>query len=196
MDQLLDDIWAGIERLLVASVNWMDGVLFSVEVLGPEVVIFLLALFTVLTSAILRHFYTTKRYLELKEKFEYWYQLKQEAIAHNDEDTGKAIGKNIDQAELNRAYYDFFFEGLLKNLVTTWLPIFIVLAYVNMIYRPERLLNRFGSDFLFSIGSEPNPQKISSLFWFFLSLIFSSILVSGIKILYKKSKPVDIAENH
>lgn len=101
----------------------------------------------------------------------------------------KAIAKNIDQAELNRIYYDYFFEGLLKNLVTTWLPIFIVLAYVNTVYQPDNLLHRFGKSFLFMVGTEPSSQKIGSVFWFFFSILGSFLLVAGLKMLYRRYRP-------
>jgi hypothetical protein len=194
MDKLLDSIWATIEVFLSISVSWVDGCLSPLERLGPTVVIFLMALVAVMISALLRRVYTTRRYLELKEKFDYWYQLRQEAVSHADKEKGKAIAKNIDQAELNRIYYDYFFEGLLKNLVTTWLPIFIVLAYVNTIYQPENLLHRFGKKFLFTVGSEPSSQKIGSVFWFVLSIIGSFLLVAGAKMLYRKFRLQKVAK--
>jgi len=199
MDRILDEIWAYIERFITVSVTWIDGFLSPLEKLGPSVLIFLLALFTVLITYLLRRVYTTKRYQELKEKFDYWYQLRQKATSHADKEKGKAIAKNIDQAELNRVYYDFFFEGLLKNLITTWLPIFLTLAYVNTVYQTESLLHRFGQEFLFNVGFVsfgPTPQKIGSVFWFVISVILSFLLVTGANYLYKKYRTPQVIVAH
>ena len=41
--------------------------------------------------------------------------LRQEAMACEDREKGKALARNIDQAQLNKAYYDYFFEGFVKE---------------------------------------------------------------------------------
>ncbi len=118
-----------------------------------------------------KHF-NTRRYVRLKENFDHWFALRQEAMNHAESKKGRAVAKNIDQAELNRAYYDLFFEGLLKSLITTWLPLLCTLAYVNRTFTPEGLMQWFGRPGLFMINGHPIfPWDIPSIFWFFISLL-------------------------
>ena len=58
---------------------------------------------------------------------------------------GKALAKNIDQAQLNRVYYDYFFEGLMKSFITNVLPILVAASYVTAVYTPSALMQRFGT---------------------------------------------------
>ncbi len=169
MDNLLDSLWELIEIYSLKIVAMLDTLVSPLEVMGPVPVIFILAFSMVFISTVIRAAYSTKRHKRLKQEFEYWYNLRQEATNHADTEKGKAIAKNIDQAELNRAYYDYFFEGFLKTLVTTWLPILLMLAYVNTSYNPTALAQRFGSDILFVMG----PVKASSIFWYFISVLLS-----------------------
>ncbi len=181
MDSLLDSLWELIEIYSLKFIAMFDTLVSPLEAMGPVAVIFILAFFMVLVSTIFRANYTTKRHKNLKQKFEYWYNLRQEATTHEDTEKGKAMAKNIDQAELNRAYYDYFFEGFLKTLVTTWLPILLMLAYVNTSYNPTLLAQRFGSDTLFVIGS----LKASAIFWYFVSVLLSFIAIAIGKYLWK-----------
>lgn len=185
MDAFLDTLWDQILILCLKTAALFDILLSPLTPLGPVVVIFLLALAAVVTSAFLSAVYTTKRHQRLEKEFKYWFDLRQEATNHPETDKGKAMAKNIDQAKLNRAYYDYFFEGLMKSLFTTWLPIFIMLAYVNLSYNPEALGEKFGSQTLFVVGT----LKASAVFWYVVSLVVSFIMVGLAKHLYKKHKP-------
>ena len=185
MDAFLDTLWDQILILSLKTAALLDILLSPLSFLGPVTVIFLLALAAVSVSTLLSAAYTTKRHQHLEKEFKYWYDLRQAATNHPETDKGKAMAKNIDQAKLNRAYYDYFFEGLMKSLVTTWLPIFLMLAYVNLSYKPEALGEKFGSETLFVVGT----LKASAVFWFFICLVVSFVLVAIAKYLYKKHKP-------
>ena len=184
MNDFMDNLWFFIENIIAKTATGVDAFLSPLEFLGPEVLIFLLALFAIIFSSLIKKVYTTKRYIELKKNFEYWHSLREEAMAHKEKEKGKAIAKNIDQAELNRAYYDYFFEGLLKSLVTTWLPLFVTLAYVDRSYAPSMLAQRFGKLSLFMAGDQGIfPWEINGIFWFFISLLFLFIGISYCKMI-------------
>ena len=102
-------------------------------------------------------------------------------------DKGKRLARNIDKAELNKVYYDYFFEGLLKNFITNVIPILFMVTYVTTVYTPETLLKRFGDEwvFSFSIGSS-FQMDISSMFWFVICIILSFTLFIILKLVYKK----------
>jgi len=106
-------------------------------------------------------------------------------MKHPDREKGKTLAKNIDQAELNRAYYDYFFEGLLKNFITTVLPILLMVSYVTKVYTPQTLLDRFGEKWVFSFGTA-SPMNVSSFLWFVICLIVSFILFAVLKMVVKK----------
>ena len=160
MDSLLDTIWDQILIFSLKAASLLDLLLTPLDPLGPTAIIFLLALAMVILSSVLCATYTTKRHEQLQEEFEYWYDLRQEATNHAEREKGKAMAKNIDQAKLNRAYYDYFFEGFLKTLVTTWLPILLMLAYVNASYSPEVLARRFGDEILFVVHTDKGKRHL------------------------------------
>lgn len=184
MDTLLDNLWDQILILSLKAATLLDVLLTPLNPLGPTVIIFLLALAAVALSSIFSANYTTKRHQRLEKEFKYWFNLRQEATNHPEKEKGRAMAKNIDQAKLNRAYYDYFFEGLMKSLITTWLPVFLILAYVNLSYNPTALAQKIGNQTLFVLGS----ISASAIFWYFVSLVISFILVALVKYLYKKRK--------
>jgi hypothetical protein len=187
MDSFMDRLWLMIETKVASFALFLDGLISPLEILGPGTVVFLLAFFAVGLSAVLRRCYTTRRHRELKEKFDYWYNLRQEALALEDGEKGRGLAKNIDQAELNRVYYDYFFEGFLKSLVTVWLPIFLTLAYVNRSYSPEGLIGRFGTDHLFFLVNTPALSvEINAVTWFFASLLLSFLVQTGLGRAWKR----------
>jgi len=61
---------------------------------------------------------------------------------------GSRMARNIDQAKLNRCYYDYFLEGLLLSLATMYLPILMVMSYVNTYFRPEILMELTGKEYI------------------------------------------------
>ena len=99
----------------------------------------------------------------------------------------KALAKNIDQAQLNKAYYDYFFEGFLKSIITSILPMLLVAAYVNIAYAPENLIQHFGRDYIFKFSrSDSDPLIISAFFWFVISLFLIHLLWFAAGVIIKK----------
>jgi len=187
MDSFLDQVWEIILTFLNKVVVVLDTLFSPLEVMGPGVVIFLLAFIIICITRILSHFYVTKRYITLKKDFEHWQGIREEAMKHPDREKGKRLARNIDKAELNKVYYDYFFEGLLKNFITNVIPILFVATYVITVYTPQTLLERFGDKwvFAFSIGSS-FQMNISSLFWFVICIIVSFILFMVLKLIFFK----------
>ncbi|MBU8850302.1 MAG: hypothetical protein KOO64_12215 [Desulfobacterales bacterium] len=186
MDDFLDRVWEPIEAFLNGTVAFIDTLFSPLEIFGPAVVIFLLAFLVVCITRIIARFYVTKRYLKLEKQFHHWQGVREEAMKHPDREKGKALAKNIDQAQLNKAYYDYFFEGMLKHFAGNVLPILFMVAYVTTVYTPETLLKRFGEKwvFSFSFGSS-SPINVSSMLWFVICLILSFILFAVLKKVFK-----------
>ncbi|MCP4672106.1 MAG: hypothetical protein GY857_12450 [Desulfobacula sp.] len=187
MDGLLDRIWDVIYSFLNKTVVFFDTLFSPLEILGPGVVIFFLAFLIVLITRIIARFYVTKRYLTLKKEFEHWQGIRDEALKHPDREKGKRLARNIDKAELNKVYYDYFFEGLLKNFITNVIPILFMVTYVTTVYTPQTLLKRFGDKWVFSFSFGSSFQmNISSLFWFVICIILLFILFAVLKQIFKK----------
>ena len=177
MDEFLDIVWFKIVDIVQVLVRGMDAVVAPLNVLGPAVVIFLLVFFTVCLTKFFKRVYTTKRYQTLKKEFEHWSELRKEAVNIEDQEKGKRMARNIDQAKLNKVYYDYFFEGLLNSILTTVLPVLLMAAYVNEAYNPEKLQKLFGRSHVFSIpGTGDDPMLVGALFWYVLSLIIIHVL--------------------
>ncbi len=171
MDALLDIIWNKIMTAILFFANGLNAAVSPLNIIGPAAVIFILAILIVILTKFLSRTIVTKRYIQLKKEFLHWHDLRKQAMACEDIQKGRALAKNIDQAELNKAYYDFFFEGLLLNLVTKYLPIFSMAAYVNEFYRPERLLALFGRDSIFTFSPYGgNEFVIPAVLWYIISL--------------------------
>lgn len=172
MDELLDIVWSKIVAGVGHAFTVVDQLLAPLEVMGPLPVIILLVILTVCLTKVFSRFYTTKRYKALKKEFEHYYNLRQEALACEDREKGKLLAKNIDQGKLNKVYYDFFFEGLLKNILTIYLPCLIVAAYVNEAYKPDNLMTKFGRKFVFQMkASNGDATTISALFCYVMLLL-------------------------
>ena len=119
MDDFLDIVWFKILAITQTVVRAMDMLVSPFNFLGPALVIFMLVFVTVCVTKLFQRFYTTKRYEILKEEFKHWSEVRKKALAVEDREKGKRLARNIDQAQLNKVYYDYFFEGLLKNILTT-----------------------------------------------------------------------------
>lgn len=172
IDELLDIVWFKIVALVYLSVEVLEKILSPINLLGPALAILILVQITVAVTKGLNRIYTTKRHLELKKQFTYWYNLRSEALTCDDPEKGKLLAKNIDQAHLNKVYYDYFFEGLLKNILTTYLPVLIMMAYVNEIYKPERLKALFGRPYIFQIKNlDGEIMTIGAVFWYVITLL-------------------------
>ncbi len=187
MNDFLDRVWELIYAFLSSTVVFLDTLLSPLEFLGPGAVIFLLAFLVVIFTRILSQFYVTKRYIRLEKEYRYWQGIREEAMKHPDRTKGKRLARNVDKAELNKAYYDYFFEGLLKHFIVNVLPILLMVSYITKIYTPQTMLKRFGEKwvFSFSFGSS-SPINVGSLLWFVICLILSFILFAVIKKVFKK----------
>jgi len=171
MEAFLDIVWNNIVVAVQYAKNFLDVVVSPLNTLGPAVAIAIIALITVIITKILSKRFKTRRYKKLRKQFEYWLGIRQEAQKCEDPAKARLLTKNIDQAKLNKLYYDYFFEGLLNNLATVYLPIFILLAYINEAYRSSNLAKLFGRDYIFKFGGDPGqPILIGAVFWFVLSL--------------------------
>lgn len=188
MDDVLDMAWGQIEMALAHVVRFLDLLISPLEIFGPGCVISVAAVLVVLFTRFVSRYYVTRRYTALKKEFEHWRQIREAAMKHPDPEKARALAKNIDQAELNRAYYDFFFEGMLKNLVTHVLPILLTAAFIMKIYTPDTLMERFGEKWVFAISLGGSQIEVSSLFWFVISLITGFILYAGVKNMVKKKR--------
>ena len=170
MNEAMDILWFKI----VAGVQYLkeilDIVLGPLNYLGPAAAILIIAAATAVLTRFLSSRFKTRRYKTLKKEFQHWYNIRQEALKCEDSEEAQRLAKNVDQAKLNKVYYDYFFEGLLNNLATKYLPILVVLSYVNSAYRPENLLALFGRDYVFKIGNG-DPVLVGSVFWFIMSLL-------------------------
>jgi len=187
MNDFLDRVWETIEVVLNYAVVFMDTLFSPLEIFGPGVVIFILAFLVVIITRILSGFYVTKRYIHLEKQYKHWHGVREEAMKHPDREKGKALAKNIDQAQLNRAYYDYFFEGLLKHFAVNVLPILVMVSYVTKVYTPQTLFMRFGEKWVFSFSLGSSSQvNVSSMLWLVICLILSFILFAVLKMVFKK----------
>ena len=171
MEDFLDGLWLNILVLVHYIKTFLDLIFTPLNSLGPAFAIFIIAFITVIITKILTKAFITKRYKVLKKKFEYWYNMRQEAMKCEDREKSKLLAKNIDQAKLNKAYYDYFFEGFLIRLMTRLLPILSFLAYVNEAYKASNLLKLFGREYVFKFKSYNGEEVvIGAVFWFILSI--------------------------
>jgi pilus assembly protein TadC len=172
METFFDIVWSKIVIAVIHVYAFVNLVLSPLEVYGPAPVILILVLLTVPATKFLSRIYTTRRYEALKAEFTHYYKLRQEALGCKDREKGKLLAKNIDQAKLNKVYYDFFFEGLLKNILTIYLPCLIVAAYINEAYKPDNLMSKFGQDYVFKFGATgSDPTVIGALFCYVVLLL-------------------------
>ena len=71
---------------------------------------------------------------------------------------------------MNRVYYDFFFEGFLNKILTVYLPVLIMAAYVNEAFRPDVLMEKFGQTHILRYSGflGGDPMSLGAVFWFVL----------------------------
>ncbi len=168
----MDQIWLYIVSAVDFLRHGIDLAIDPVNRIGPAWAIALLAAITAGLTKFLGRIYRPKRYQELQHRFEHWYNIRQAALEEDSGEKGRLLAKNIDQAHLNKAYYDLFFEGLLISLLTRYLPVFSMLAYVNEAYRPEKLQAMISQPavFILEIG-QTTRLAIGGIFWFLVSLV-------------------------
>ena len=179
IESFLDTLW----EYIAASIQFCGQSLYSFlenfHFFGPAVLIALLAFATVAVTKLLNRWIITKRYLELEKDFHYWVEIRQEAMKCEDREKGKRMARNIDQAKLNRVYYDYFFEGLLLGIARKILPIFFMFAFINEFYRPTNMLLIFGREHVLQIPSTSGePLLIGAVFWYFISVLGGYLLWS------------------
>ncbi len=170
----MDTLWRLILDILLLIQKMLNELFAPLNSLNPAIAIVCIALIAFLLAKFLTQKYRTKRYNALKQEFEYWFALKQEAVKMQDREPEKAkqVAKSIDQEKLNKVYYEFFIEGLLNNLLTLHIPILSLLLYVNYTYTPEFLQKNFGSSFLFQLPwFNEQTLKIGASAWFVCVLI-------------------------
>ncbi len=188
INYFVDRLWDFIEIYLTKTTLFMDKIISPLDVLGPGAVIFLLAFITVLFTRFMSKVYITKRYRELEKDYEHWQALRIEAMKHEDREKGKRLARNIDSAKLNQAFYDYFIEGFLKNLLTNVLPILLMLAYVTRAYSPAELADRFNRQYVFFIETGGvTPWPVGTMFWYVISVLLSFLIFAGLKYLYNKA---------
>lgn len=190
MDAFMDLLWLKIVTAAAYGKGALDIAFSPLHALGPAVAIFIIALLTVAITKLLSRTFVTRRYKELKENFRHWYHIRQEALKCDEGEEGRRLARNIDQSELNRLYYDYFFEGFMLGLATRVLPIMIILAYVNEAFQPDRLAALFNQPYIFQLGAGgESPLPVGSVFWFVLSILLVYIGWGVIKKLYQRNRP-------
>ncbi len=199
MNAFMDSLWLKIMVVIGVFHRMLDVALGPLNALGPVAAISVIALLTVILTKVLSKTIRTRRHAELKKEFLYWHGIRQEALKTDDDEKGRLLAKNIDQAELNRVYYDFFFESLMLNLVTKYLPILIFLAYVNETYRPETMERLFGQEVLFHLSLTGSALPVGPVFWFVSSLVAFyccwPLAARGVKRLFGRTADGFIAKN-
>lgn len=179
MESFLDTLWEHIAAAIQFCGQSLYGFLENFHALGPVTLIALLALATVAFTKLLNRWIVTKRYLELEKDFHYWVEVRQEAMKCEDREKGKRMARNIDQAKLNKAYYDYFFEGLLLGIARKILPIFFMFAFINEFYRPTQMLQIFGREYVLQMPSTGGePILVGAVFWYFCCILISYLLWS------------------
>jgi uncharacterized membrane protein (DUF106 family) len=168
-----------------------NQLLAPLHVFGPLFILTLLALITVLITKLLNRVIITRRYVELEKEFKHWLNVREEAMKGEDYDKAKRLARNIDQAKLNRAYYDYFLEGFLLGLMRNVLPIMIMVAYINEYYRAEELSRLFGKEYLFSMPSfSGEPVMVGAVFYYIIILLLTYLVWAVGKKMISQKKSV------
>lgn len=172
MEEFLDSLWLKTEVLIHYVSGLLDFLFGPLNSLGPSVAVSAIAFIAVLIAKYLTKIFKTKRYKELQRQFSRWFNLRQEALKCEDSNKGKLLAKNIDQAKLNKVYYDYFFESFLNSLLTKYIPILLLLAYVNEAYKSSNLLKLFGREYIFKLRSlDGEVIVVGAVFWFVVSIL-------------------------
>ncbi len=173
MEYYLDIIWEYLYSAILSFAGAVNTLLSPIqEITGPAFILVLLAFITVCCTKFLGKRCLTKRHVKLEKEFYHWLGVREEAMRCEDREKGSRMAKNIDKAKLNRCYYDYFLEGLLLGLATMYLPILMAMSYVNTFFRPERLMELTGKEYIMQFGlSKGEPILIGSIFFYFVSLL-------------------------
>ncbi|HDM75698.1 MAG TPA: hypothetical protein ENG51_04420 [Deltaproteobacteria bacterium] len=193
MDEFLDYLWIKILMIIKYITAFLDALFSPLNAVGPGFAIFVIVC---ITFAMARFFsrYKTKRLIRLEKEFIHWYNLRQEAMKCEDYEKGKLLAKNVDQAKLNRVYYDYFFERFMVTLLTKYLPIFSMLAYVNEAYKPDNLLKMIGKTYIYKFGKyHGKPIEAGAVFVFFVAYLIVSSGWFVLKFIYSRLRPAKAA---
>lgn len=177
LDTFFDQLWL----VIVAFFTLIGDKLFMVTALfhplGPALTISVVAFAGVCLTKGLNRLIITRRYRELEADFQYWREVREEAVRCDDREIGQRMARNIDQAKLNKAYYDYFFEGLLLGMARKVIPLFFLFAFVNEKYRPDQLELLFGRPYVLACPTTSGePLLLGSIFWFVVSLLSGYLL--------------------
>ncbi|MEF8822712.1 MAG: hypothetical protein V5B78_01085 [Desulfohalobiaceae bacterium] len=174
----MDTLWLYILEIVRHIRAGLDFVFGPLEALGPTAAVTGMALMTMFVAKTLTENIKTRRYKRLHSEFDYWYRVREEVmrLKEEDPDQAKGLAKDLDKGKLNELYYNYFIEGLLNNLLTLYLPVFSMLTYVNNVYNPAGLKERFGRDHLFAVTLGERTYEMGAVFWFLLVLVASYIL--------------------
>jgi len=193
MDEFLDYLWIKILMIIKYITAFLDALFSPLNAVGPGFAIFVIVC---ITFAMARFFsrYKTKRLIRLEKEFIHWYNLRQEAMKCEDYEKGKLLAKNVDQAKLKRVYYDYFFERFMVTLLTKYLPIFSMLAYVNEAYKPDNLLKMIGKTYIYKFGKyHGKPIEAGAVFVFFVAYLIVSSGWFVLKFIYSRLRPAKAA---
>ena len=197
MDAVLDTIWEYLAMGFHALADAFFALLLHFHFLGPVVLISLLAFATICVTKILARLIVTKRYVELEKKFHYWVDVRNAAMQGEDREKAKRMARNIDQAELNRAYYDYFFEGFMLGIARKIIPIFFMFAFINEYYRTEKLTALFGRAYVIEIPTTSGePLLAGAVFWYIISLLIGYLLWFAVPKLLSYIKPIKRNSNN
>ncbi|SDP15025.1 hypothetical protein [Desulforhopalus singaporensis] len=189
MDTFLDTLWDYLANGFIFAGDTTFSLLQHLHFLGPALLMFLLALVTVAMTKFLNRIIVTRRFTTLEHEFHHWVQVREEAMKCKDREKGGRMARNIDSAELNKAYYDYFFEGLMLGIARKIIPIFFMFAFINEYYRQENLIAHFGSGYLWQLPSVgEQPLFIGAVFWYFISLLICYFLWAVTRRLFR-AKP-------
>jgi len=174
----MDTVWLYILEIIRHIRAGLDFAFGPLEALGPTAAVTGMALVTMFVAKTLTENIKTPRYRRLQSEFDYWYGIREEAMRLKEEDPERAKGlaKDLDKGKLNELYYNYFIEGLLNNLLTLYIPVFSMLTYVNNVYDPAGLKERFGRGYLFAVTLGGRTYEMGAVFWFLLVLVVSYIL--------------------
>ena len=110
MENMLNIAWDALYTAFLFLTGKLDMLLSPVHnAFGPVAVILLLAVLTVCITKFTNKIFRTKRHRKLEKDFHYWLSVREEAMQCKDREKGRRMARNIDQAKLNRSYYDYFF---------------------------------------------------------------------------------------
>ncbi len=190
MDNFLDYLWVKILLIIGFIKGFLDYIFSPLNVIGPTFAIVVIVCITMIIARVFSKKFKTKRLIRLEKEFIHWYNIRQEALKCDDYEKGRLLAKNIDQGKLNRVYYDYFFERFMNSLLTRYMPIFSMLAYVNEAYKPDNLVKLIGRSYLFKFGHyHGKPIEAGAIFVFFIAYVALSTLWFFIKLVYSRLSP-------